>query len=109
MLGGGGGSSGMLPARLIDELRFLLATLPNCRAGMPSRLDIVGADPAPQKWCLKSLAALQILSGFVIEGGSDSRRGEFGGEFLPAEYALMSGNSGTDARFPSRVRQNVVV
>jgi hypothetical protein len=23
--------------------------------------------------------------------------------------ALMSGNSGTDARFPSRVRQNVVV
>ncbi len=29
--------------------------------------------------------------------------------FFLQSAALMSGNSGTDARFPSRVRQNVVV
>jgi hypothetical protein len=29
--------------------------------------------------------------------------------FFLQSAALMSGNSGTDARFPSRVRRNVVV
>ncbi len=32
-----------------------------------------------------------------------------GVSFFLQSTALMSGNSGTDARFPSRVRQNVVV
>jgi hypothetical protein len=32
-----------------------------------------------------------------------------GVSFFLQSAALMSGNSGTDARFPSRVRQNVVV
>jgi len=33
----------------------------------------------------------------------------FGVSFFLQSTVLMSGNSGTDARFPSRVRQNVVV
>jgi hypothetical protein len=32
-----------------------------------------------------------------------------GGSFFLQSTAMMSGNSGTDARFPSEVRQNVVV
>lgn len=39
---------------------------------------------------------------------SDSQ-GVFGGVFLPAEYGIDVGNSGTDALSPSKVRQNVVV
>jgi hypothetical protein len=35
--------------------------------------------------------------------------GVFWGEFFLQSTASMLGNSGTDARFPSRVRQNVVV
>jgi len=33
----------------------------------------------------------------------------FGVSFFPQSTALRPGNSGTDARFPSKVRQNLVV
>ena len=41
--------------------------------------------------------------------GATTARVSLGVSFFLQSTALMSGNSGTDARFPSRVRQNVVV
>jgi hypothetical protein len=53
------------------------------------------------------------LHHFDCSGGPYTRQDSdgvcLGVSFFLQSTALMSGNSGTDARFPSRVRQNVVV
>ena len=66
----------------------------------------------PGSPCLnESINAIPNIVNFVI-GATLRAAAEWvclGVSFSLQSAALMSGNSGTDARFPSKVRQNVVV